>query len=57
MKCKHCQNEIEPSKSVIPSAPWRHINGQMITCFGENGMPLKTADGGWYLIATPEESN
>jgi hypothetical protein len=57
VKCKHCQNEIEPSKSVIPSAPWRHINGQMITCFGENGMPLKTADGGWYLIATPEESN
>jgi hypothetical protein len=55
MNCKNCKQPIEPSNSVIPSSPWRHVQGQMITCFGENDMPLKTTDGGWYLTATPEE--
>jgi|GEM_PF-4342031 hypothetical protein len=55
MNCKNCKQPIEPSNSVIPSAPWRHVKDQMITCFGENNMPLKTKSGVYYLIAEPEE--
>ena len=51
MICKNCGREITPASTF----GYRHVDDQMLTCFGNNGKPLKSESGDRFKADPKEE--